>query len=240
MGNLVACKTGLVVLLFAGLMPSQARAAVTTEWRIVERWAGHQVVSGRKDLSVLGEVETRTESFLIADVSRRGDDYRLTQYTCRVAMSPVNGVQAKIADRAVRSLPPATIEFSSRPGGQFSPSRWNTGWGVADYDRDGRQGLTVTVDAPLCGGALYISSTTQTDAQWEAYDAGLEANLEVSVEQDILDTSNWCLDLATSDTTETVVGKVRYLPVSKESTCDRLFSSGWPVLVPTEPRMMSN
>lgn len=203
-------------------------------WELVERWAGHQVVLGRQDLTLAGEVETRTDSFVIADVRRQGARYRLTQYTCRVAIAQVAGVQAELSDAAVRSLPPATIELERRADGAFRAASWTTVWDDRDHEGDGNAGVTVSIDAPLCGGSLYISTVTTTNARFLPFEAGADGEVDVTVSQRILDTSNWCLDVATADSVERVRGRVRYAPIAQEATCDQLFADGWPVFVPDE------
>ncbi|MEO1171650.1 MAG: hypothetical protein AAFX94_06320 [Myxococcota bacterium] len=218
----------------AVVVMSALPAEASSSWEMVERWAGHQVVLGLQDLTLVGEVETRTESFVIADVRRRGDDYRLTQYTCRVAISPVAGVQAELTDAAVRALPPATIEFRRENGEPVAPVAWTTVWDDSDHDQDGNAGVTVSVDAPLCGGSIYISTVTDTNARLLPYSSGIEGAVDVQVSQKILGTSNWCLDVATGDSVEKVQGRVRYAPIDASATCDQLFRSGWPVFVPDE------
>ncbi|MEM6730901.1 MAG: hypothetical protein AAF658_05060 [Myxococcota bacterium] len=198
----------------------------------LERWAGHQVVLGSQDLALLGAIDTRAESFVIADVRRYPDKLVMTQYTCRVAMAEAAGVQASMKDTTARTLPPVKIEIPVGDAGGYRPSTWVSEWGSADFDGDGEDGVTVEVDAPLCGGSLYLSSRTTTKALVNPYQKAIEAFIDVRVEQEILDTSNICLDLATSDSIEEVAGRVRYAPVASSSTCDSLFRQGWPVLVP--------
>lgn len=198
----------------------------------LERWAGRQVVLGEQDLTLLGTVDTRAESFILADVRRHPDRYVLTQYTCRVDLAEVAGVSARMSDPAAQAVPPVTIEIPRKPDGTPEPVSWVVDWGSTDHDGDGNRGVTVSVGAPLCGGELYLSSRTTTKAYVFERDAALEASVDVTVEQTIFDTSNVCLDLATSDSVEQVSGRVKYVPVSKSETCSSLLRKGWPVPPP--------
>ena len=56
-------------------------------------------------------MDTRTESFVIADVRRYPDRYLLTQYTCRVDMGEVAGVSATITDASAQATPAVTFEI---------------------------------------------------------------------------------------------------------------------------------
>lgn len=206
------------------------RTAVTDQPR---RWAGFQRVVGYKDLVFLGKVDTQTDSFLLADVQEEDGRLVLTQRTCRVNIAEVAGVQASIEDRAAQRLPQVVIEFEKAVGGSFKPASWVSRWGQNDDDGDGEAGVTIEVDAPLCGGSLRVASTTTTEAQARRVADAIEASVDVTVEQSILETSNFCLDLTASDTVEQVHGKVLYVPVPSSATCASLLGRGWPVTPPS-------
>lgn len=209
-----------------------SRASRNTPSVPLERWAGRQVVLGEQSITFVGTVETRAESFVIADVRRYPDRYVMTQYTCRVNLAEVAGVRAKIADGTAQSVPPVTFEVPRSADGSLAPVSWVTDWGEADHDGDGNRGVTVEVGAPLCGGYLYLSSRTTTKSYMFERKQALEASLDVTVEQRIFDTSNICLDVATSDTVEQVSGRVTYAPVARSETCASLLRKGWPVAAP--------
>lgn len=232
---LLAADAGAAdVLDLSSIRASSLRNASTRSHRYVplERWAGRQVVLGEQDFTLVGTVDTRAESFVIADVRRYPDRYVMTQYTCRVDMAEVAGVSAKMTDATAQSTPPVTIEIPRDRRGRLAPVTWVSDWGDSDLDGDGERGATVAIGAPLCGGDLYLSSRTTTKAYPFERDAALEASVDVTVEQRILDTSNLCLDLATSDSREQVSGRVKYLPVAKHETCASLLRKGWPVSAP--------
>lgn len=197
-----------------------------------ERWAGHQRVEGQRSLTLLGDIETRTDSFVLADVRREGDKVYLTQRTCRVAIAKAAGVKATISDTTARRLPPVSIELQRAGERRYRPASWVSRWDASDHDGDGEAGVTVKVDAPLCGGSLYVSSVTTTRAMVQPFAEAIEAWVDVTVEQTILDTSNVCLDLTASDTVERVTGRVQYVPVDADASCESLVRSGWPVTLP--------
>ena len=241
-GRLCVRFGGVVFLLLAGgqaqaasLDPLQSTPVVQPEVGKappLERWAGRQVVLGEQSFTLVGTVDTRAESYVLADVRRYPDRYVLTQYTCRVDLAEVAGVSAEMSDASAQSVPAVTIEIPRAEDGTLKPVRWVADWGRSDLDGDGYPGLTVASGAPFCGGDLYLSSRTTTKAFVFERDRALEASVDVTVEQSIMDTSNVCLDLATSDSTESVTGRVKYVPVKNSATCASLLREGWPVAAP--------
>lgn len=212
--------------------PSRSGRPSRTPQAGTERWAGHQRVEGQRNLTLLGNIETRTDSYVLADVRREGDRVYLTQRTCRVSIAKAAGVQASISDATARRLPPVSIELQRIGDRRYRPASWVSRWDASDHDGDGEAGVTVTVDAPLCGGSLYVSSVTTTRAMVQPYADAIEAWVDVMVEQTILDTSNVCLDLTASDTVERVTGRVQYVAVDTDASCESLVRSGWPVTLP--------
>lgn len=192
-------------------------------------WAGHQVVWGKRKIPVLGERETRTETFVLARVHRDGDDLVLAQGACRVIVGDVAGVRTRIAAASARRLPVVRFRLEGGAAGTDWRGRWRSGWDARDWDGDGRPGLSVEVDAPLCGGSVYVATESESRAEATPYDAAIRGRITVTVHQRVLGASNVCLELAGSDTEEEQRGVFAYRPVPADSTCDSLAEAGWPV-----------
>lgn len=192
-------------------------------------WAGHQVVWGKRKIPVLGERETRTETFVLARVRRLGSDIELAQGACRVVVKDVAGVRTRIAAAAVRRLPVVWFRLEGNAVGDGWRGRWRSGWDARDWDGDGRPGLRVEVGAPLCGGSVYVATESESRAEAEPYGAAVRGRVSVTVYQRVLGASNVCLELAGRDTEEEQRGVFAYQPVPADSTCDSLAEAGWPV-----------
>jgi hypothetical protein len=190
-------------------------------------WAGHQVVHGEIHLPVLGRVPTRTESYVLARVVPVGGGYRFEQIACRVDMARVLGSQARLSPGAVQRLP-ATVFSLVEQNGQLVAPPWNAGWGGEDIEGDGNPGITVEVDAPLCGGELYVSAHSRSMARGTRAGDAVRGELRVQSTQQVLGTSGGCLGVFAGDTHEELRGTFAYVPVPAGSTCDGLLRS-WPV-----------
>lgn len=193
----------------------------------VELWAGHQITYGSRDIPFKGEVTTRTDTLVLARVTRRSNGLVLEQKACRVDFKPVGGVAVRMrADR----LPTNEFRFSGVPGRSYSGSS-TVRWHREDVDRDGYPGATVVVDAPVCSGDLYVSNASQTRAKAAFDPSGIsfKGRARVSIHQEILDADGACLSVVAKDTRETVQGPFAYVPVPAGSTCEGLLRRGWPV-----------
>jgi len=196
----------------------------------VEMWAGHQVVFGETDVPVLGKRETRSDSYVLARVTKNTGRITFVQQACRVDFKEVLGAKVRIPERALLSLPAATISFS-KDGELLRAAPWNVGWGRQDVDRDGKPGLTVNVDASVCGGELYIASDTRSAAVGKLIDngEGMMGKISVRVQQKVLDTDSACLKMFSADSDETQNGGFVYRRVQDNATCETLLRHPWPI-----------
>jgi hypothetical protein len=197
-----------------------------------ELWAGHQVVFGEADVPVLGKRETRSDSYLLARVTKRDGKITITQKACKVDFQEVLGTKIRIPEKALLDLPPATFSFvPDRDGLRATP--WEVGWGRQDVDRDGKPGLTVEVDASVCGGKLYVASTTKSAASGRMLDSGegMMGKISVRVRQEILDADSACLRMFASDSDEIQTGGFIYRRVADNASCRELLRHPWPVEV---------
>src|SRR4051812_13408940 len=121
-----------------------------------EFWAGHEILLGHVDLPLLGKIETRTDNYVIARVTREGDTYRLVQSACGSHTKPVLGSSVTLPEGTITRLPPTNIEYR-RTGSALIAPAWTSGWGSEDVDGDGHPGVTYDVKAPLCGGQIYAA-----------------------------------------------------------------------------------
>ena len=200
----------LALLLLA--LPARAADALV--------WLGHQVVEGRKPIPLLGELETRTDSYVLAHVTREGDTLRLRQEACAMDVRETLGVKVAMTPEALRRLPVADIRLTVQPDGTLRAAPWTVAWGEEDVDRDGQPGVTIQVDSRMCGGALYMASTSTSRAgQVRLTPQGMAGELSVLLEQRLLGASRSCLLLGGSEQREEQTGRFVYVQVPPETTC---------------------
>ena len=230
-GNSLVCfAIGLAVSAFAmvGLALGEESTAAPAPAASQERWVGHQVVYGNTQVPFMGEKQTRTDSYLLADVKRKGNTIALSQMACKVTFKEIAGVKVDIPTRALLRLPKAEILFESRQS-VLKAAPWSVGWRSKDIDRDGSPGLSISVDASVCSGKLYVSSNTQSIAVAKPTSDGIVGKIKVHVKQKILGSDNLCLRMFSSDTEEHQTGGFAYRRVSEKTTCEHLLSAPWPV-----------
>jgi hypothetical protein len=196
---------------------------------LVELWAGHQVVTGKRDVPLLGERETRTESWVLARVRRDAAGLELVQSACRIESAPVLGVSTLIAPAAARLLPPTRFRLERDPATGLLAGEWAGGFDAHDWDDDGSPGLGVEVSGPLCSGRVSVTSETTTRAR--GVDAGdvLSGEVTVDVRQHVLGASARCLLLGGRDGHDEQRGTFTYVRVPDDATCDALESLAWPL-----------
>lgn len=192
-----------------------------------ERWAGHQVVRGVKKVPFLGDLETRTDTFILADVTNRADgSVELMQKACKVSFKKVAGVRVSVDGPA---MPKNKVVFEPVDG--VFKSRSVVKWGSQDIDGDGHPGATVEVDASICSGALYVTNKATTNALAKRSRAGtLTGTVFVRVLQEVLDAEGRCLKKSAKDIDESYRGKFSYTKVDADATCSELLPN-WPVKV---------
>jgi hypothetical protein len=228
MGWKAAVVVGILVPLGAAAEPpALADVEPAEEW-----WAGHQVTVGSRKIPLIGELQTRSDAFLLARVVRDGDALVLEQKSCRLDIAEVAGVQ--VAFRENGESAPMQIRFR-REGDRYVAEPWLTAWADEDVDRDGNPGATVTVDAPICDGLLYVGGRSLTRARGEEADGTLRGEVLVDVAQKIYGTSGACLSMMAKDSEDKVRGTFAYARVPEGSTCASLLAGTWPVRAP-EPR----
>lgn len=190
----------------------------------VQMWAGHQVTLGSRDLPLRGRVTTRTETLVLARVHQSGDKLVLEETACAIWFARVGGVSVSM-DAA--SIPTHRATYEPREGEMWSRSR--AGWGDEDVDGDGNPGMTITVDAPLCAGEIWVAHDATTRAFGTRTSEGLQGRASVLVQQRVLGTSNACLGMGAKDSSEMVRGPFAYARVPDDATCASLVASGWPI-----------
>jgi hypothetical protein len=208
-------------------------AAFTALLAIQEVWAGGAILIGHRAVPILGKVEARTESFVLAKVTRTPQKIVLEQKSCLVQLMNPIGVKLALNKDAAEKLPPVELIFEKKGDGYWHQAPATTAWQKEDVDHDGRPGLTVNVDAPVCGGKLFVSLDTTSIARGTlASDGTLKGELKAKVRQVVLDTEGACLSVLIKDSDEKSRGTFAYGPVPDDSTCDSLIKAGWPVRAP--------
>ena len=207
----------------ASASPPAAPRATSAEMPTL--WAGHQVALGSKRVPVLGTLETRTDTFVLARLEKVSSGWRLVQEACRVDFAPVGGVSISMD---IDALPRSTMNLRARDDGTFAASSV-VRWGSEDLDGDGNPGLTVDVDATICAGSLYVSNTSTSDGTARLAPRFLGGHVDTNVRQSILGAEGACLSRMAEDSNEDVAGPFAYVPVSADATCESLERDGWPV-----------
>jgi hypothetical protein len=203
------------------------RATLTATAAVVgETWAGHQVTLGSRVVPLMGRLETRTDTFVLGRVERRGDRLVVVERPCRVSFREVAGVGLELSESAIRALPPVEVTFTRGPGREWRAGPWTSGWDGADHDGDQHPGITIDVRAPLCGGALHVASTAETLARGVMVEGALEGELRVRLEQRVLGTEGLCLSALAGDEQSRLRGSFRYRPVPSDTRCEDL--ARWP------------
>ncbi|MBU0550572.1 hypothetical protein KKF91_00025 [Myxococcota bacterium] len=197
-------------------------------------WAGYQEVAGQRDVAVLGEVKMRNRAWFLARWRQEGERWIMEQEVCDVDFDPVLGSQVRLPLRALRRLPRAKAVFE-RWGKSWRARGWRSGWGAEDIDEDGAPGVTMVIDAPMCGGRLHVASDTITQAELRPEGQGWSARLRVRVAQKILGADSLCLGQVASDAQDRLRGFFRLAPVPEGSACADWARADWPA-PPTPPR----
>lgn len=224
LGGMAGCFLVLSPRDSKGDPPSEALEATGPEL-----WAGHQVTVGETKVPFIGRVKTKTESYVLAKVTRQGGKIVLDQEACAVSFAKVAGVRVGMSRRTLRSIPRARIEFDKKDG-QWRAKPWVVGWTGADLDKDGQPGVSVDVKSALCSGSLHVASTSHSSAVGRREEGGLAGDIFVRTEQDMLGADSACLRLFSKDTVDEQKGRFAYRKVRNDSTCKSLAQSGnWPV-----------
>lgn len=199
-----------------------------------ERWAGRQTVLGMRSIPLLGDYETRTDIWLLAEIVRTADRWEVRQTTCDVRVADVAGVSITFPRDGIPRMPATFFKVLKDADGFYFAPTWSSGWDARDHDRDGWPGLTLSISAPLCSGRLAVISDTKTTAQVRRASAeALELDLAVRVGQTIAESEGWCLALADEQTDDRFHGKAVYQPLSAGAGCADILRMP-PALPPSE------
>lgn len=181
-------------------------------------YMGRTWVSQPKHLPVIGTLEARTDTLVLARLREEDGAVHIEQVACEVRIKPTAGVRVQMEEGAARRMPAARFELRPRADGTLSGA-WATGWGREDVEGDGLPGLSLRVQASLCSGQLQVSSQTWSAARAWWKDDALHGEVEVQLQQEILEASGACLRLAAKDTAETLRGGMVYQPVPEGTSC---------------------
>ena len=200
-------------------------AAASASTPIPPTWAGHQITLGSREVPFEGDVQTRTDTYVLARLRKHGDGYVLEQRACRVRFTPVGGVKVSMD---VDGLPKSQLHLVPDGHGGLR-GRSLVAWGREDVDADGHPGITISVDAPVCSGELYVANRSFTEAKVSLSPSSLQGDADVHVVQSILGADGACLSVVAESTDERLSGQFSFVPVDSGSTCESLFAAGWPV-----------
>lgn len=183
-----------------------------------ETWVGTLGVVGTRSIPLLGTVEYRTDTHVVATATRVAEDrWTVTQQVCGIAFAKALGATVTVAPHATRTVPATRFDWVRGPDGSWT-SVWLGGWSEADFDADGHPGIRFSVAAPLCGGALHVASAARNEAVADGADPRT-GRLKVWTEQRIVDTEGACLRVMARDRKEWLYGRY-VLRVEPGATCD--------------------
>lgn len=184
-------------------------------------YMGRTWVSQPKHLPVIGTLEARTDTLVLARLREEDGVVHIEQVACEVRIKPTAGVRVQMEEGAARRMPAARFELRPSADGTLAGA-WATGWGREDVEGDGLPGLSLRVQASLCSGQLQVSSQTWSAARAWWQDGALHGEVEVELQQEILEASGACLRMAAKDTAETLRGGMIYQPVPEGTSCANL------------------
>lgn len=213
----------LAMLTMAAVL-SSSETTSTSDFPLL--WAGHQVSFGSRDVPFRGEITTRTDTLVLARVKLDGGTLVVFQEACAVRFGDVGGIKVSMD---ASGLPRSRMAFSLQEDGKTFLAKSQVVWGKQDVDGDGNPGMTVSVDAPVCSGDLYVSNRSRTHALGHFEPKRFSGTAKVKVEQQVLGSRGRCLGAVARDTTEIVSGPFAYVQIAKGTTCGDLIRDGWPV-----------
>jgi hypothetical protein len=178
----------------------------------------------------MGTLQTRTDTFVLAEVVEDGAALLIRERPCRIEFAEVAGVRVRLEPSAIERLPEVVLRFQRDASGRWSAGPWGSGFGHGDEDADGNPGLTLVVDAPLCGGRLYVESEAETIARGVREAEGLRGELKVRLKQHILGAEGACLSALAGDSEERLSGKFRYVAVADGTRCEEISAERWPTV----------
>lgn len=198
-----------------------------------EIWLGRQVVVGTKPLMIIGDVETRTESYLLARVTRSENTLTIEQQACSVSFGEVFGVQTAMAPATLKKLPVTRFTLTLGADGALTASPWRVAWDETDLDGDGHPGVTVAISSRMCSGELFVASDTLTSIrQASLTDDRINGELTVVVDQLLLGSTARCLMLGADEQHDQQQGRFTYqrLDTTDTVTCADIPAARWPTL----------
>lgn len=201
------------------------QAPVRTEY-----WAGHQVVFGTREVPVLGTLQTRMDTYVMARVRRSENEIQIDERACKVDYGDVGGVKIYVD---ANDLPDSRVIYERVEGTPHYTMSGTLNWGHEDIDKDGNPGMRVYIDAPVCSGALHVTNKVTTIARAFGEDEAtpIRGEVTLNVRQTILGAEGKCLKAVSKDSFERSKGKFRYTKVKANATCKSLLDAGWPVKV---------
>jgi hypothetical protein len=166
------------------------------------------------------------ETWSVASIEADAAGLVLTETPCRVSFASVAGVRVAMD---ARHLPTTTVRFSlERDGVQRASSVRE--WGAEDVDRDGRPGMTVTVDATICAGELWVANRAATEASGRHSGDRFQGRTRSRVRQTVLGRRGACLRATAERTDEVLTGRFAFRVAGDGATCADLERRGWPRL----------
>jgi hypothetical protein len=198
------------LLLFA--LAAGAASEPTPRGDGVELWAGQVILLGERTVPLLGRISTRSESYVLAEVRRTAQGVVLRERPCGLRIAATAGAKMTVDQASLRDQPPNEVLFVRGGGGdRLHAPAWRTE----------ARALPIRVEAPLCGGRLWVDSAATSIARGKLLaGGGLEGEIKSRVDQTIRGVEGACLSLVAKDSTEALRGTISYRRIEAGSSCD--------------------
>lgn len=188
-------------------------------------WAGHQITEGKRKIPILGTIPTRLDTYYLAKIRRRPDGrIQVIRKACRARYAPIAGIDVHFP---VEHTPDLHLDYKPKK------SQWeaegSVQWQREDLDQDQQPGLSITVDALICGGKLYIGCKTKvkSQAQWRSKTIW-EGRMDLRHAFEVLGASRFCLRAFSRNRGEHNRGRFRFKALPGPTTCAALNKKPWP------------
>ncbi len=196
---------------------------------VTEKWIGTLAVLGSRKIPLLGTVEFRTDTHVLATATLEGPVWIVDQSTCSVVFKKVAGAKITLDETAPSKMPVSHFTWFHSDKEEWMAGPWASGWNEDDHDGDGHPGITMHVQAPFCGGDIYVGSkASQTARGKPGKGRVVEGSIDIHVEQNILGARGPCLRLMARDTKEWMRGKFAFVKVEDDATCDSIEEDDFP------------
>jgi hypothetical protein len=199
-----------------------ANAGLDASWSY---WAGHQVLHGKRRIPILGLLDTRLDTYYLAKIRVREGRIEVAQEACVSRYARFAGVSVSFPASALPDL-----NFTLAPlANQNYIGSTSVSWGEEDIDRDGQPGMSIDVDAAICGGTIYVGSDTRVTMELDTLTPTvISGRTHMHHTFEVHDASTFCLRAFSRNRSESAAGTITFVPLASPKSCTQLARGPWP------------